>query len=82
MSLVNNTSVLIPSGHVVDGYSSERAQFTVQNLIRSFNPSLLRHVEVVEPTPPFPVGRECCVCGVSVVCVRVRCVVCVGVCQG
>ncbi len=67
MSLVNNTSVLIPSGHVVDGYSSERAQFTVQNLIRSFNPSLLRHVEVVEPTPPFPVGRECCVwceCGV------------------
>ncbi len=60
-------------GHVVDGYNSERAQYTVQNLVRSFNPKLLRPVTTVESPPPFPVGRECicvyvryvirCVCG-------------------
>lgn len=44
-------------GRVVDGYSSEMAQYTFQNLIRSFNHKLLHHVSVAEPLPAFPVGR-------------------------
>ena len=47
-----------PSGHVVDGYSSEVSQFTTQNLVKSFNHRWLRHVELVEPPPAFPVGSK------------------------
>ena len=47
-----------PAGHVVGGYVSERDQFTMQNMIESFNRHRLRRVTVRDPPPAFPVGRE------------------------
>lgn len=43
---------------MVDGYSSEVSQFTVQNQVKTYNHRLLNHVKLVEPPPPFPVGRK------------------------
>ena len=42
----------------MDGSSSEKSQFTVQNQVLSFNRRFLHHVIVTEPVSPFPVGRE------------------------
>ena len=50
------------AGRVVGGYDGEASQYTFQNLIQSFSHKHLHHVRVMEPAPPFPVGRECIVC--------------------